>query len=145
MSESGGRLPGQGFPSPAGAGRMGRRRNAMTKRRRLILVGATVISLAVCISIPALALMLRRHDAPPPAGMEDPADVVAREYITAKEGWPASAYTVENTHTWDGDGNLIVNVIHKDDLTGLTVGGGKSLVLHIDLEKRRVAEILHFQ
>jgi hypothetical protein len=118
----------------------------MTKRRRLILVGAAVISLAVCFSISALALMLRHPDTPPFTGTEDPAAVVAREYVAAKEGWPASAYTVENRHTRDNEGNLIVNVVHEDDLKNpMVVGGGKSLELHIDMGKRRVAKVLHFQ
>jgi hypothetical protein len=125
---------------------MGRRRRAMTKRRRLILVGAAVISLAVCFCISALALMLWHTGLLPLPGTADPAAVVAREYVTANEGWPATAYTVENRRTWDNEGNLIVNVVHEDDLKSPMVrGGGKSLELHIDMGKGRVAKVLHFQ
>jgi hypothetical protein len=124
---------------------MMRRRHAMTKRRRLFLLAAAGISLAVCSSIPLLALILRRPSSPRSAGAQDPAAVVAREYITAEEGWPASAYTVEDTHTRDGEGNLIVNVIHEDDRKTLTPGGGKSVQLHVDMGKRRVVKVLHSQ
>ena len=118
----------------------------MTKHRRLILLRAALISLAICSGILALALVLRRPGTQrSPRAQDDPAAVVAREYVTAKEGWPASAYTVENTHARDDEGHLIVNVVHKDDLNSLTVGGGKSLELHIDVEKWRVAKVLHFQ
>ena len=117
----------------------------MTKRRLWILLGVAVISLAVCFSIPALALLLWRAGTLWPIGGPDPAAVVARDYATEKEGWPESDYTVENTHRWDNEGNLIVNVIHNDDLKSPMAGGGKSVELHIDMGKRRVATVLHFQ
>jgi hypothetical protein len=117
----------------------------MTMRRRLVLVTVVILSLAAMFSLPALVFILRHQGSLTSGDAEDPAAVVAREYVTAKEGWPASAYTVENTHTQDNEGNLVVNVIHQDDLKGSVRGGGKSVELHISLEKRRVVKELHFQ
>ncbi len=112
----------------------------MTKSRRLWLVAASVIGVGV-----ALALVMRHAGTPNAVGRENRATAVAREYVTAKEGWPATSYVIENTGELDANGNLIVNVIHEDDTKGDYVGGGKSVQLHIDIGRRQVVKVLHFQ
>jgi hypothetical protein len=116
-------------------------REAMSKHWRLWLG----VALAACVGVALLAFCLRGPARPGSGSSENLAVQVAREYVAANESWPESDYTVEDTHTRDSDGYLVIHVIHKDDLKGQTVGGGKSFELHIDLGKRRVAKILHFQ
>jgi hypothetical protein len=116
-------------------------RDAMSKHWRLWLG----VALATCVGVALLAFSLRRPAPPGSGSSENLAIQVAREYVAANESWPESDYTVEDTHTQDNDGNLVISIIHKDDLKGLTPGGGKSVELHIDLGKRRVVKVLHFQ
>jgi hypothetical protein len=112
------------------------------RRRRLVIA----VVLTAVFGITVLVLVVRYAGMPSSEGLDDPATLIAREYIAAKENWQASAYTVENTQKLDSEGNVIVNVVHKDDLDrGYCVGGGKSLELHVDLRKRQVAKVLHFQ
>jgi len=110
----------------------------MNRRWSLFLRAAIISSIGVAL------FTLTRRDTPESAYAEG-AVAIAREYIMAKEGWSPDAYMVKDTSTRDRAGNLIVNVIHKDDLKPPTVGGGKSVQLHIDMEGQRVVKILHFQ
>jgi hypothetical protein len=81
----------------------------------------------------------------PAAGSDDLPSRVARDYIRENEGWLDAAYTVENAPSRDSEGNAVVTVVHKDDLKARHPGGGKSLELHIDLQKKQVVKVLHFQ
>ena len=77
-----------------------------------------------------------------------PADIVkiVRDYISEKEGWAVDVYTITSKNVSDKEGNLIVNVIHKDDQKGVYhFGGGKSVELHIDIVNKVVVRELHFQ
>jgi hypothetical protein len=116
-------------------------RDAMSKHWRLWLG----VALATAVGVALLIFSLRRLAPPVSGSSQDVAFQVAREYVAANESWPDSDYTLEDTHTEDKDGNLVINVIHKDDLKAQTPGGGKSVELHVDLGKRRVAKVLHFQ
>jgi hypothetical protein len=116
----------------------------MSKAWRLLL--ATTLTI-LCVGIAVLAVVPRRSAALRPLDMQDPVVRLAKEHISASEGWGDGTYAVENTFVKDGDGFLIVNVIHEDDLKAprRVPGGGKSLQLRVDPEKKRVVETLHFQ
>src|SRR5208283_2225438 len=88
---------------------MARMRCAMNRRWSLFLRAAIISSIGVAL------FTLTRRDTPESAYAEG-AVAIAREYIMAKEGWSPDAYMVKDTSTRDRAGNLIVNVIHKDDL-----------------------------
>jgi hypothetical protein len=100
-----------------------------------------------CVGIAVLALAPRRPAKLLPLDMQDAVVRLAREHISATEGWADGTYAVENTFVKDGDGYLVVNVIHEDDLKvrPTVAGGQKSLQLRVDPEKKRVVETLHFQ
>jgi hypothetical protein len=113
----------------------------MKQRWRLWLL----VGLAACIGIAILVAALHQFASLPSRSSDDLPSSVARDYIAEKEGWPDAAYTVENTWRRDDEGNVIVNVVHKEDLKSHSVGGGKSLEMHIDLQRKEVVKVLHFQ
>ena len=115
----------------------------MRKHRSLCLMLA-LTALVGC----ALVVAWLSHSRPNPneaTRPEDPVSRAVREHVLASDGWSPDVYTVENTNRRDEKGNLIVNVIHRDDRDAVTPGDGKSLQLRLDPQTYRIIETLHFQ
>jgi hypothetical protein len=111
------------------------------RKTLLIGFGATVAALT--------AAWLIFHTSPLAPDSQDKADKglaeLVRQYVRSKEGWDDGDYRVEETNQQDPAGNLIVNVIHRDDDGTSGQTGGKSLQLHVDLKAKKVVQVFHSQ
>ncbi len=82
--------------------------------------------------------------------MERPIDPeiekIVKNYISKKHNWPEHDYVIKPKNITDDSGNIIVHVIHKHDRKNRGIaGGGKSIELYINLEKKTVVLELGFQ
>lgn len=64
-------------------------------------------------------------------------------YITKTKGWSSNDYCIELNRQHDNV--LVFWVIHKEDETNISPGGGKSVEVHVDQVKMEVINELGFQ
>lgn len=69
---------------------------------------------------------------------------VVKDYVKSKRGWPDDAWKHEITGT-DGDGNVVVTVTFKADLSGKANEGGKSFQLRLAPKTYAFVRELKFQ
>jgi hypothetical protein len=75
------------------------------------------------------------------------AEQIAREYIRAGKRWPDEEYSLEFLRC-EGTADspiLILDAVHRDDLSARGRGPSASVQLHVDLRGRRVVRELGYQ
>ena len=71
-------------------------------------------------------------------------DRVIREYARVKKGWTEEEYSTKLVRV--SSGIVVFSLVHRDDTgANATVGGGKSIELHIDTVKKVVVQELGYQ
>ncbi len=78
-------------------------------------------------------------------GLHSPAQKIARDYISQKKKWHPEEYRFEYLGMNDKDGYYSLYVVHRDDERLTLPMAGKSVELHINLDKKRVIRELHEQ
>jgi hypothetical protein len=70
---------------------------------------------------------------------------IVSKYISKKKGWGENDYRIVPSRGQDMEPTVIVMVVHKEDEMQAKPGGGKSLELYVDLEKKQVVRELGYQ
>ena len=73
------------------------------------------------------------------------AQEIARDYISQRKKWHPEEYRFEYLGINDKDGCYTLYVVHRDDERLTLPVAGKSVELHINLDKKRVIRELHEQ
>ncbi|MBI1923165.1 hypothetical protein HYR99_02830 [Candidatus Poribacteria bacterium] len=73
------------------------------------------------------------------------AQEIARDYISQRKKWHSEEYRFESLGINDKEGCYILYVVHRDDERLILPVAGKSVELHINLDKKRVIRELHEQ
>ncbi len=66
-----------------------------------------------------------------------------KNYVAQNKGWPESDYSIEYNRSFEGFD--VFWVVHKDDLTGKMLGGGKSIELYISPVNGDIVKEMVFQ
>ncbi len=70
---------------------------------------------------------------------------IVKNYIRTHKQWAVDAYDIDPNPKTTADGNLLVTVVHHDDLKVDRPGGGKSIQLAIDVKQGLVVREFAFQ
>ena len=73
------------------------------------------------------------------------AQEIARDYISQRKRWHPEEYRFEYLGINDKDGCYTLYVVHREDERLTLPVAGKSVELHINLDKKRVIRELHDQ
>ena len=71
------------------------------------------------------------------------AAAIVDDYVVKNRAWVKGAYRVQFDQRVGAE--LVFTVVHPDDEKGLNPGGGKSFIVHVDAEGKRVLKVLGLQ
>ena len=102
------------------------------------IYGALAVTLSSCVGVTygedSMSVATNQHDQ---------AFQSVATYVRSEKGWPEDSYRIEfKSQTID---ILVFWIIHHDDESVATTGGGKSFELQLDARNYELLRVLHFQ